>query len=208
MNQRTMVKVSAEENTFSIRTFSRKGRSPQRFVFLQKELDMLEEKGYVLTSDIHSFARMELYTTASGAQAVQIIFTWLQDAGGGSISGREETVRLPLEKWKECLEASRNQGGAYQSLLSIEEKHKPQIIFHSRKNLKEVAQRKVLRKKLGRFLDRSFNWHGTKQICITDDFYPYSFFFTEDKGNGKGICGGIILHGQENLPKAYYGIHT
>ena len=79
MNQRTMVKVSAEENTFSIRTVSRKECSPQRFVFLQKELNMLEEKGYVLTSDIHSFARMELCTTASGVRAVQISFTWLQD---------------------------------------------------------------------------------------------------------------------------------
>ena len=23
-----------------------------------------------------------------------------------------------------------------------------------------------------------------------------------------GICGGLILHGQEDMSKAYYGIHT
>ena len=28
------------------------------------------------------------------------------------------------------------------------------------------------------------------------------------RANGTGMCGGIILHRQEDLKKAYYGIHT
>ena len=48
----------------------------------------------------------------------------------------------------------------------------------------------------------------THQITMYDDFEPYSFFFREQTPYGAGICGGVILHGRENLEKAYYGIHT
>lgn len=34
------------------------------------------------------------------------------------------------------------------------------------------------------------------------------FFFWEECENDRGICGGIMLHGQEDLRKAYYEIHT
>lgn len=208
MNQRTMVKVSAEETVFSIRTFSRERQLSRRFIFLQKELDILEEKQYVIASDIHSFAKMWLDTMDSGMQVVQIAFTWLQEAGAGKVSGTEETIRLPYKKLKECLEKSRNQNGACQRLLSVSENKKPEIEFRSRQNLKEIVKRKALRRKLGKFLSKQFCWYGTKKISITDAACPYSFFFTEDKENEKGICGGIILHGQEDLMTAYYGLHT
>lgn len=208
MSQRTMVKISAEETTFSMKTFSRAGRSSQRFIFLKKELDMLEEKGHIIVSDIHSFAKMQLYKMDSGMEIIQITFTWLQGTGNNRVSGMEETVRLPYEQLKECMAASEVQNGVYQKLLSIEENRKPKILFRSRQNLKSVVQKKTVRRKLGKFLDRQFNWPGAREICISDDFCPYSFFFTEYRRNGKGICGGIILHGQENLATAYYGMHT
>ena len=37
---------------------------------------------------------------------------------------------------------------------------------------------------------------------------PYSFFFEEYTPYGRGICGGIILHGAEDLAKAQYSVHT
>ena len=43
---------------------------------------------------------------------------------------------------------------------------------------------------------------------VYDDFVPYNFFFREERTCGTGLCGGIILHGQKDLKKAYYGIHT
>ena len=36
----------------------------------------------------------------------------------------------------------------------------------------------------------------------------YSFFFREFRGEKSCLCGGLILHGQEDMSKAYYGIHT
>ena len=72
------------------------------------------------------------------------------------------------------------------------------------KNLHEVARRPVLRRKLGRVLERHFQWRGTEKIVIYDDGQPYSFFFEEYTPYGIGICGGIILHGAEDLAKAQY----
>ena len=77
----------------------------------------------------------------------------------------------------------------------------PRYEFHSRKNLHEVARRPVLRRKLGRVLGRHFQWRGTEKIVIYDDGLPYSFFFEEYTPYGRGICGGIILHGAEDLAK-------
>ncbi len=69
-------------------------------------------------------------------------------------------------------------------------------------------ENRVIRRKLEKFLGRHFNWRDSDRIIVTDDFAPYSFFFTEMRGKIRGICGEIILHGQEDLKKAYYGMHT
>ena len=66
----------------------------------------------------------------------------------------------------------------------------------------------MLRKKLGKFLANYLAWKESVRIMVYDDFVPYSFFFREERANGGGMCGGIILHRQEDLKKAYYGIHT
>lgn len=117
-------------------------------------------------------------------------------------------MHLPYKKFKEGIEKSSGLGGAGVGLLSVDERGMPQIEFQSRKNLQAVAEIKVLRKKLGGFLDRHFAWKGSRKIVVYDDFVPYSFFFREERVSGTGICGGIILHGQENLKKACYGMHT
>ena len=57
-------------------------------------------------------------------------------------------------------------------------------------------------------LGRHFQWRGTEKIVIYDDGLPYSFFFEEYTPYGRGICGGIILHGAEDLAKAQYSVHT
>ena len=47
-----------------------------------------------------------------------------------------------------------------------------------------------------------------EKIVIYDDGQPYSFFFEEYTPYGRGICGGIILDGAENLAKAKYSVNT
>lgn len=80
--------------------------------------------------------------------------------------------------------------------------------FHSRQNLHQIAQRPLLRHKLGKTLEHHFQWRDAEKILIYDDGAPYSFFFEEVTPRGTGICGGIILHGADNLQKAQYSVHT
>ena len=208
MNNRTMIKLSASKDCITLRTFSKDCHSPQGFVLMEKELLELEEKRYMTVSDIHSFAKLALRKTMEQGDILEIFFTWLSDAGGGKVSGRTETVRLSYEKFKAFAKESR-ENGIQLRVLSLEKHTGPKIEFQSRRNLKAVAETKALRKKLGKFLGNHFlKWQSGRQITVYDDFEPYSFFFQEQTPYGNGMCGGVILHGRENLEKAYYGIHT
>ena len=60
----------------------------------------------------------------------------------------------------------------------------------------------------GKFLDQHFNWYNYERIVLTDDYLPYSFFFEGYMVQGAKTCGGVILHGEENIQTAKYGIHT
>ena len=46
--------------------------------------------------------------------------------------------------------------------------------------------------------------------CAEDplDCLSYSFFFEGYMVQGAKTCGGVILHGEENIQTAKYGIHT
>ena len=58
--KRTMLKLTASEDSISLRTISRGFRSPHRFVVLETELQELEVKRHIISSDIRSFAEMRL----------------------------------------------------------------------------------------------------------------------------------------------------
>lgn len=205
-----MVKLSASEDCVFLWTVSRGFRSPHRFGISVRKLQILEAERHAIVSDIHSFAELRLGRSAKkeNEDILTVDFTWLSDSGGRRVVGREETLHLPYRQFQEKLEESRKPGGAGVGMLSVDEKGTPRIEFQSRKNLREVAERKVLRRKLGRFLNNHFSWKGSRRIVVYDDFVPYSFFFQEERLNGNGICGEIILHGQEDLKKACYGMHT
>ena len=65
-----MLKLSASGESISLRTVSRGFRSPHRFIILEKELRELEEKRYVLSADIRSFAELHLEKAAAGGDAL------------------------------------------------------------------------------------------------------------------------------------------
>lgn len=208
MDQRTMVKISAREETFSLRTFSRKHPLSRRFIILRKKLRELEEKKMVIVSDIHSFAALCLCEGEQGIPVLEIVFSWLNGSEDGHLSGRQETVRVNYNVFLANLAESERLDGKEVSILSLPKCRKPKIEFCSCRNLKEVVREKSIRKKLGKFLDRHFDWKDAERILVTDDFPPYSFLFTEMRGEKRGICGGIIFHKLENPSKAYYGMHT
>lgn len=208
--KRTMLKLKASEDSISLRTISRVFRSPHRFVVLETELQELEVKRHIISSDIRSFAEMRLVKAGAeyNGDMLLIRFVWLSDSAEGKLSGTEETLRFPWDVFRERVAESRSLDGVAVGLLSMKSSGNPAIVFHSGRNLKAVAEKRTLRKKLGKFLSCHFAWKDSRKITVTDDFVPYSFFFREERANGTGTCGGIILHNQQNLKKAYYGMHT
>ena len=100
MNNRTMTTVYVDRDSISLKTRSRSGCSPQHFIILKKELQRLEEKKYLITKDIHSYAELRLCDAVGGAKVLELSFTWLKDAGRNSVSGYTEQVRLPYEPFR------------------------------------------------------------------------------------------------------------
>lgn len=98
MNNRTMTTVYVDRDSISLKTRSRSGCSPQHFIILKKELQRLEEKKYLITKDIHSYAELRLCDAVGGAKVLEFSFTWLKDAGRDSVSGYTERIRLPYER--------------------------------------------------------------------------------------------------------------
>ncbi len=140
---------------------------------------------------------------------LEFSFTWLKDAGRDSVSGYTERIRLPYEPFRSYAAGEKeNIDGTRWRLLSIPEQSRPKLEFHSRKNLKAVVENPILRHKLGKFLDQHFNWYNYERIVLTDDYLPYSFFFEGYMVQGTKTCGGVILHGEEDIQTAKYGIHT
>jgi len=203
-----MIKISADGEFVSLRTYSRSyGRSGQ-FVLWQKELDELGTKGRILSADGYSYARLYLHKSPEGEEILKIEIAWLHSSGN-ELAGRLERFSLVYRDFLCCVEESSHSSGKSCRRLSLPGFHRPVIEFCSRRNLKQVVQRKGMRRKLGKFLDRHFQWPDAVRIRVVDDScVPYSFFFREERISGAGICGGIILHGQEDLKKACYGMHT
>ena len=162
----------------------------------------------LLTSDCGSFASLRLTKEPDSKQMLEISFTWLQESGNGKVYGWKEDVRLPYAPFHAFAEARENMDGTEWRQFSIPELVTRCYEFRSRKNLHEVALRPVLRRKLGKVLDRHLQWKGTEKIIVYDDGQPFSFFFQEYTLDGSGICGGIILHSAGDLQKAQYSIHT
>ena len=95
-----MATVYVDQDSISVKTRSRKSCSPQRFTILKKELQRLEEKKYLITKDIHSYAELRLCDAVGGVKMLELSFTWLKDAGRDRVSGYTERVRLPYESFR------------------------------------------------------------------------------------------------------------
>ena len=203
-----LVKVSCSEELLYLHTISRRHKSPYRFAILRDTLEQLErEPGrQIIVADCGCYAALRL-TRALDGEMLVIRFSWLQSAGADSLRGYEEWVRLPYRRFHECVEAGTDMAGWNWSQLSVPEKVTRRFEFHSRQNLHQIAQRPLLRHKLGKTLEHHFQWRDAEKILIYDGA-PYSFFFEEVTPRGTGICGGIILHGADNLQKAQYSVHT
>lgn len=207
MTDRILFRAEAGGYGIDVRTVSARMKS-RRFWICYDALVRLEEDGTVICSDIHSFAKLRLDRKHD---RLSIDFVWLTGHGFGRVDGWEQEVDLCWSKFKEFLDACRLPDGpeTFKAASLGPRRDRPKLIFDgNRENLKAAIGNKQIRHKLGKALTAHFNWPDADEIYIFNDFVPYSFFFREFRDGKPRICGGLILHGQENMAKAYYGLHT
>lgn len=206
MNNRVLLKAAASEHCISFRTVSRSRKSPKRFYVTRDEFARLEAQASITTHDGWSFA---ILRRDARADTLEIQFTWL-NGGGDRLSGWEETVIVPYSQLAAFVRESAQEGGPREwKALSMDfSGRRPQLVFDAKKTLHAILNNGVVRRKLVRFLRDGFNWPRSEQIHFYNDFVPYSFFFREIQDGEAVMCGGLILHGQEDMNKAYYSVHT
>ena len=208
MTDRILLCAHADENAVHFRTVSARMKSPQRFFITYSELDRLRRDGSIITSDIHSFAQLQL---DERRDRLTIEFTWLTGRSFDRVEGTEQTVHLRWSAFQAFLEDCRDPDGLkdFKAISLDVSRHRPRLMFDgNRANLRAAIGDPLIRHKLGKALMTNFPWPDAEEIHLTNDFVPYSFFFREFRGGRACMCGGLILHGQEDMPKAYYGIHT
>ena len=200
---RTLVKIYTSKDCIGFRTISRKGKS-SRFLTTRSEFNELDYMTDYVASDCCGFA--EFYRDPD-KDTLRIRFTWLKGSGE-NLTGREETVVLRYSDIATFLSDHYDDEAEYKA-LSIDCTYRPKLVFHSSKeNLHAAVNNKVIRRKLSRALRDNFKWPDSDEILFFNDFCPYSFFFIDLRKGEQVMCGGLILHGQENMRKAYYSLHT
>ena len=207
MTDRIMLCAEANKNAIAIRTVSARMKSPQLFYIAYDEMDCLQSEGRIISYDIHSFAKIWL----DGRDRVTFEFTWLTGHCHGRVDGCEQSVVLRWSKFQAFLDACRQPDGpkAFKALSLDARGDRPRLVFAgSRENLRAAIGDRRIRHKLGKALMDNFNWPDADEIHLANDFVPYSFIFREMRAGRPVMCGGLILHGQEDLSKAYYGLHT
>lgn len=204
-NRNILVKAYAEEHGIDFRTISRDRKSPHRFYILRDKLVELERNPKIIVHDIYSFAILHLNTHTG---MLEIEFDWLS-GNSHNLMGWQETVILPYDEFAAFVHNSTLGGPSEWKALSINNPRKqPKLIFNSSRNLSAAIKNGMIRQKLVRFLRDGFQWPNADQIELYDDFLPYSFTFHEIKNGKTAMIGGLILHQQDDVEKAYYGIHT
>lgn len=183
-------------------------KSPRRFFVTYDEPDRLRRDGNIISNDIHSFVQIRL---DGNHDQIRFEFTWLAGCGFDCVEGFEQTVHLRWSPFREFLETCRQPDGPkeFKAISLDPSRHCPGLVFDgNRANLRAAIDTPQVRRKLGKALAVNFNWPDADEIHLTDDFVPYSFFFREIRDGQARMCGGLILHSQEDMNKAYYGIHT
>lgn len=183
-------------------------KSPQRFYITYSEFDYLQENHYLVTSDIHSFAKIRL---DERRDRITFDFTWLTGRSFDRVEGVEQTIRLRWSAFRAFLQDCRQPDGPreFKSLSLDVSRHRPRLVFDgNRANLRAAIGNPQVRHKLGKALAVNFLWPDADEIRLYNDFVPYSFFFREIRGGQARMCGGLILHDQDNMDKAHYEIHT
>ena len=207
--KRTMLKVRVSDDFIIFRTVSRQKKSPRLYV-QRDELSPLYEGKRVVLNDGPYFC-VVIPLNRDGMMRME--FYWISPTSGSGFSGWQQTLKISRERFLYFLEDSKAEYGSKEwSALSDDAPHYPRLIFRKSRSLEQVMNNGLVRRKLTKFLRNNFRWPDTDEIILYGDFEPYSFFFREYRRGKDGLeevmCGGVILHGQEDMKTAYYFIHT
>ena len=206
MTDRVLVKVSVDGDDIHLRLIDPSEKTHRSFCIDYDAFDDLEYREMAGVNDCGSFAVLRR-NRADGTASMR--FVWLSSSGDGPVAGWEQTVKLPFQEMCSFIRASAEKGGPSKwAALSVKPGNTPKLVFCGRENLHDAVENQTVRRKLVRFLRDNFKWWGTDEIRFYNDFVPYSFSFQEFRNGQPGMCGGLILHSQKNLEKAYYSIHT
>lgn len=208
MTDRILFHACADENTINVRTVSARMKSPQRFYITYSEMDRLQQEGRIISSDIHSFAQIRL---DEGHDLITFEFTWLSGSTQGHVSGEEQTVTLRWSRFLSFLQSCRHPDSPREfKAVSLDvQRVRPRLVFNgNRENLRAAISNPRIRHKLGKALVANFNWPDADEIHLYNDFVPYSFFFQEIRDGQARMCGGLILHDQDDPRRMAYSIHT
>ena len=190
MTDRIMLRARAHENTISIQTYTPRMKSPQRFYLTYSEFDRLQRDGSLITNDIHSFAQLRL---DERHDRITFDFTWLTGRSFGRVEGVEQTVNLRWSQFQAFLENCRLPDGLKEfRAISLDiSKRRPRPVFAgNRANLKAAIGDPRIRHKLGKALMANFNWPGTDEIHLTNDFCQRRPENVDFRRNGMSFFAG------------------
>ena len=200
MPERIMLKAVAAEDHIILRTITSNGEKSAHFFTLRNELAQLREKDYIVVKD-YSLAE---FACDRSTDKLLVKFYWMDYNGLDCFKGYIQRLTISCSDFMDFI----SNGLTEFKALSVKEASEPKITFFSNHNLHEIVKNKLLRRKFSKFLRDNFKW-ASSEIKLYDDFVPYSFVFREFHYGRDGMCGGLVLHGQqEDMSKAYYSIHT
>lgn len=208
MDNRILVKLRCEKAFLILRTVSGQDEGRRRDLYLpRRALCQLEQEDKVTVNDGADFV---VFLRYKSSDTVMLTVYRLRENFDDTVSGYKQQFMLRYSQLRDYLTACPETGeaGEWQTLSLQESAWLPKLVFSGSRNLHQVVNHRLYRKKLSHYLKRGFHWPGATEIRLYDDFVPYSFLFKELRGDDCGITGGLILHGQDDPETAYYSIHT
>ena len=206
MNDSVLLKLCGNSDYLMLRPVSRENAGKRKNFFAARSLLLrLENESEVILNDGTDLA---IFRRSAIEDAVRIIFYWLSERNDGTLVGHKESCTVRYSGLQTFLLGCRNRDTRECNLLSFPTERWPRIIFEDTRNLKKVVASRMLRRKLAKFLRKAFHWPGATEIRLYDDFLPYSFLFSEQRGDKVGIEGGVVLHNPDDPKYAHYEIHT
>jgi hypothetical protein len=200
---RNLIKFSRNENTIAMQVYDKINKKSSNFYLLKSKIQDVLDGKEMIDRDIWSYCSIW-----KRENAMNFRVDWLEGAGGFKLEGYTQNFTISTSKFIEWYESEEEK----YTCISINENKTAKFDVRCEKNLHEVINNKILKKKFTKGIQKLMCWQG-ETIELYDDWAEHSFYFVEkDKNNQRVMNGGMIFHHdydeKDNLKKGYYGIHT